>query len=153
MGLFSKFRNKDKDRKDEEPVLAEQPEAVPEEEQDEDWDEALAAEAMAAAEDAPEPVPEPEPEPEPEPVPEPEPEPEKKPEKKEKKKGLLSGLFAAFSRVDEDFLEELEERLILADAGVETAETAVEALRKEKGLKGEAVQEKLADILDRKSVV
>lgn len=66
---------------------------------------------------------------------------------KEKKKGLLSGLFASFSRVDEEFLEELEERLILADAGVEVAETAVEGLRKEKGLKGPAVQEKLADIL------
>ncbi len=66
---------------------------------------------------------------------------------KEKKKGLLGGLFSAFSRVDEDFLEELEERLILADAGVETAETAVEALRKEKGLKGEAVQKRLAEIL------
>ncbi len=66
---------------------------------------------------------------------------------KEKKKGLLGGLFSAFSRVDEDFLEELEERLILADAGVETAEAAVEALRSEKGLKGEAVQEKLAEIL------
>ncbi len=138
MGLFSKFRSKDKDRKDEEPVPAEQSEQS-EEELGEDWDEALAAEALAAAEDAAEP----EPEPEPEPVPE----PERKPEKKEKKKGLLSGLFAAFSRVDEDFLEELEERLILADAGVETAETAVEALRREKGLKGEAVQEKLVDIL------
>ncbi len=66
---------------------------------------------------------------------------------KEKKKGLLGGLFSAFSRVDEDFLEELEERLILADAGVETAEAAVEALRKEKGLKGEAVQKRLAEIL------
>ncbi len=66
---------------------------------------------------------------------------------KEKKKGLLGGLFAAFSRVDEDFLEELEERLILADAGVETAETAVEALRHEKGLKGEAVRQKLVDTL------
>ena len=65
----------------------------------------------------------------------------------EKKKGLLGGLFSAFSRVDEDFLDELEERLIRADAGVETAETAVEALRQAKGLKGSEVQEKLADIL------
>ena len=142
MGLFSKFRSKDKDREDEERLQAEQPEP-PEEEQDGDWDEALAAEAMAAAEDAPEEVSVPEPEPEPEPVPAPA--SEKKPEKK--KKGLLSGLFAAFSRVDEDFLEELEERLILADAGVEVAETAVEALRSEKGLKGDAVQDKLVDIL------
>ena len=66
---------------------------------------------------------------------------------KEKKKGFLSGLFSAFSGVDEDFLDELEERLILADAGIETAEEAVEALRKEKHLKGDAVQEKLVDIL------
>ena len=66
---------------------------------------------------------------------------------KEKKKGFLSGLFSAFSGVDEDFLDELEERLILADAGVEAAEAAVEALRQEKGLKGDAVQDKLVDIL------
>ncbi len=66
---------------------------------------------------------------------------------KEKKKGLLGGLFAAFSRVDEDFLDELEERLILADAGVETAEAAVDALRQEKRLKGDEVQAKLAEIL------
>ncbi len=66
---------------------------------------------------------------------------------KEKKKGLFGGMFSAFSRVDEDFLDELEERLILADAGVETAEAAVEALRQEKGLKGDAVQAKLVDIL------
>ena len=66
---------------------------------------------------------------------------------KEKKKGLLGGLFAAFSGVDEDFLDELEERLILADTGVETAEAAVEALRQSKGLKGADVQARLADIL------
>jgi fused signal recognition particle receptor len=66
---------------------------------------------------------------------------------KEKKKGFLSGLFSAFSGIDEDFLDELEEKLILADAGVETAELAVEALRKQKGLKGEAVRDKLVDIL------
>ncbi len=66
---------------------------------------------------------------------------------KEKKKGLFGGLFSAFSGVDEDFLDELEERLILADAGVETAEDAVEALRREKKLKGDQVQAKLVDIL------
>ena len=66
---------------------------------------------------------------------------------KEKKKGLLSGLFSAFSGVDEDFLDELEERLILADTGVETAELAVDALRSEKGLKGAAVQQRLTEIL------
>ena len=66
---------------------------------------------------------------------------------KEKKKGLLGGLFSAFSRVDEDFLDELEERLILADTGLETAELAVDALRQEKKLKRQEVQEKLVDIL------
>lgn len=66
---------------------------------------------------------------------------------KEKKKGFLSGLFSVFSGVDEDFLDELEERLILADAGVETAEAAVEALRREKRLRGSEVKDKLVDIL------
>jgi fused signal recognition particle receptor len=67
---------------------------------------------------------------------------------KEKKKGFLSGLFSAFSGgIDEDFLDELEEKLILADAGVETAELAVEELRKQKGLKGQEVRDKLVDIL------
>ncbi|MCD7749638.1 MAG: signal recognition particle-docking protein FtsY [Oscillospiraceae bacterium] len=65
----------------------------------------------------------------------------------DKKKGFLSGLFSAFSGVDEDFLDELEEKLILADAGVETAEQAVEALRQQKGLKGDQVRQKLIDIL------
>ena len=68
---------------------------------------------------------------------------------KEKKKGFLSGLFSAFSGVDEDFLDELEEKLILADAGIEVAERAVEELRAQKGLKGEAVREALVDILTR----
>lgn len=67
---------------------------------------------------------------------------------KEKKKGFLAGLFSGMSRVDEDFLDELEEKLILADAGVEIAEHAAEELRNAKGLKGEAaIREKLVDIL------
>jgi len=68
---------------------------------------------------------------------------------KEKKKGFLSGLFSAFSGVDEDFLDELEEKLILADAGIEVAERAVEELRQQKGLKGEEVRDCLVDILTR----
>ncbi len=68
---------------------------------------------------------------------------------KEKKKGFLSGLFSAFSGVDEDFLEELEEKLILADAGIEVAELAVEELRAQKNLKGEALREYLVEILTR----
>ena len=67
---------------------------------------------------------------------------------KEKKKGFLSGLFSGMSKVDEAFLDELEEKLILADAGVEAAEYAVEELREAKGLKGEeAIREKLAEVL------
>ena len=66
---------------------------------------------------------------------------------KEKKQGFLSGLFSAFSGVDEDLLEELEEKLILADAGIEVAELAVEQLRARKDLKGEAAREFLADVL------
>jgi len=68
---------------------------------------------------------------------------------KDKKKGFLSGLFSAFSGVDEDFLDELEEKLILADAGIEVAERAVEELRERKGLKGEEVRDALVEILTR----
>ena len=68
-----------------------------------------------------------------------------------KQKGGLGGLFAGFRALDEDFLEELEELLILADAGVETACEAVEELReraKSQKLKGnEEVRSALCDIL------
>ena len=68
---------------------------------------------------------------------------------KDKKKGFLSGLFSGFSGVDEDFLDELEEKLILADAGIEVAERAVEELRERKGLKGQEVRDALVEILTR----
>ncbi len=42
----------------------------------------------------------------------------------------LGGVFSGFSEIDEDFYEELEECLILADLGVETAMKATGALRK-----------------------
>jgi len=42
----------------------------------------------------------------------------------------LGGVFSGFSQIDEDFYEELEESLILADMGVETTLSAVERLRK-----------------------
>ena len=42
----------------------------------------------------------------------------------------LGGVFSGFSQIDEDFYEELEESLILADLGVDTAVKAVERLRK-----------------------
>ena len=41
----------------------------------------------------------------------------------------LNGIFAAFTGANEEFFEELEETLILADIGVETTMEAVEGLR------------------------
>ncbi len=65
--------------------------------------------------------------------------------------GTLGSLFNGFSKADEAFFEELEEALILADLGVNTATSAVEELRgvcKDKGLKEPAaVKNALADIL------
>ena len=43
---------------------------------------------------------------------------------------MLSGVFTGFSQIDDDFYDELEESLILADMGVETTMSAVERLRK-----------------------
>ncbi len=42
----------------------------------------------------------------------------------------LGSVFSGFSEIDDDFYDELEESLILADLGVETAVKAVERLRK-----------------------
>ena len=42
----------------------------------------------------------------------------------------LGGVFSGFSEIDDDFYDELEECLILADLGVETATKATELLRK-----------------------
>ncbi|MBE6982253.1 MAG: signal recognition particle-docking protein FtsY [Ruminococcaceae bacterium] len=42
----------------------------------------------------------------------------------------LGGIFSGFSEIDDDFFEELEESLILADLGVDTAVKATELLRK-----------------------
>lgn len=42
----------------------------------------------------------------------------------------LGSVFSGFSQMDEDFYDELEESLILADLGVETAEKATQRLRK-----------------------
>ncbi len=85
----------------------------------------------------------PESEPEPEPEPEAIPEEERKKEKKSfwgrvraglaKTKNALFGqihnLLKNFVRVDEDFLEELEELLIMADVGVTASEQIIEELR------------------------
>lgn len=60
-------------------------------------------------------------------------------------------IFSAFVKIDEEFYDELEEALILADMGMETALEAVAALRgrvKEKKLKDkEEVRQCLRDIL------
>ncbi len=64
----------------------------------------------------------------------------------------LGGVFTGFSQIDDDFYDELEESLILADLGVETATKATERLRKaikEKHLKTpEEAKEALKDILE-----
>ncbi|MCL1834913.1 MAG: signal recognition particle-docking protein FtsY [Oscillospiraceae bacterium] len=63
----------------------------------------------------------------------------------------LSGMFAAFTGANEEFYEELEETLILADMGVATAEAAVGQLRetaRREGLRtGESIKSALTDIL------
>lgn len=63
----------------------------------------------------------------------------------------LGGIFSGFSGIDEEFYEELEESLILADLGVETSVKAVERLRqrvRENRLKdAEEVRSALKDIL------
>ena len=63
----------------------------------------------------------------------------------------LSGMFAAFTGANEDFFEELEETLIMADIGTQTTMEAVEKLREEtksRALKtGEEIKSALAEIL------
>ena len=64
----------------------------------------------------------------------------------------LGGVFTGFSQIDDDFYDELEESLILADLGVETATKATDRLRKrikEQHLKTpEEAKEALKDILE-----
>ena len=63
----------------------------------------------------------------------------------------LNGMFAAFTGANEEFFEELEETLILADLGVETVEKTIEKLReatrREGYLKGEDIERALIGIL------
>jgi fused signal recognition particle receptor len=63
----------------------------------------------------------------------------------------LSSMFASFTGANEEFFEELEETLILADLGVETVEKAVTKLRevtkREGYLKGEDIERALEEIL------
>ena len=64
----------------------------------------------------------------------------------------LNSMFASFTGENEEFFDELEETLILADAGVDTSVEAVEQLRetvKARGLRGgEEVRAALAEILE-----
>lgn len=63
----------------------------------------------------------------------------------------IAGVFDSFTGANEDFFEELEERLIVADVGVNTAMTVIERLRnraREQGLRGaEAIRAALTEIL------
>ena len=63
----------------------------------------------------------------------------------------MNNMFAEFTRENEEFYEELEETMIMADAGVDTSVKAVERLRKvvhERGLRGgEEVRKAFAEIL------
>ena len=69
----------------------------------------------------------------------------------DKLKKITTNLFSGFSEADEAFFEELEETLILADLGMDTALDAVEKLRtrvrKEKLQGQEEVKAALRDIL------
>ena len=68
----------------------------------------------------------------------------------------LNTVFSGFSALDDDFYDELEECLILADLGVSTASKAVELLRqrvRQQGIRDaesakKALQEVLAEMLD-----
>ncbi len=64
----------------------------------------------------------------------------------------LNSMFASFTGENEEFFDELEETLILADAGVDTSVEAVDRLRetvKARGLRGGAeVRSALAEILE-----
>ena len=65
--------------------------------------------------------------------------------------GTLGSVFSGFSKIDDDFYDELEESLILADLGVDTAVKATDRLRRavrEQHLKStEEAREALKDIL------
>lgn len=63
----------------------------------------------------------------------------------------IGGIFAGFHGIDDDFYDELEESLILADLGVDTSVRAVEELREAVNMNhlknAEEVREALKDIL------
>ena len=63
----------------------------------------------------------------------------------------IGGMFASFHGIDDDFYDELEESLILADLGVDTSVRAVDELRDRVNMShlksGDEVREALKDIL------
>jgi fused signal recognition particle receptor len=63
----------------------------------------------------------------------------------------INSLMSNFRSVDEDFLEELEETLIMADAGVDVTESIIDELRKQAKLEkistGEHVRTLLMQII------
>ena len=64
----------------------------------------------------------------------------------------ISSVVSGFKKVDEDFLEELEEVLILSDIGMATTEKIIDRIRqaaKEEKIKDTAeIKERLAEILE-----
>ena len=90
-------------------------------------------------------------------APAPEPEPEPEPEKKKPsfwqrlKKISLADIFSIYTISEEDsaFFEDLEEMLIMADVGVETATAAVEELRQQMVAERLSGQEAIKDYLRR----
>ena len=63
----------------------------------------------------------------------------------------FNSVFSVFRKVDEDFLEELLELLIMADVGYETSERIIDELRKKAKLENlndsESVKAALAEII------
>ena len=141
-----------------EPVLAPAPAAQPEVQASDAPAPAAFVRPEPPVTSLPEPEPELEPEPEPEPVatPDPEPAPVKSSWLSRLKQGLsrtgqsIGGLFVG-AKVDENLFEELEEALLLADAGVDATEKLLTALRarirKEKITDAAQVKQLLCDIL------
>ena len=71
-----------------------------------------------------------------------------------KTRAQLGGAFASFTGANDEFYEELEELMIMADIGVETSEDVIEELRaraREQGLRGgEEIRAAVVDILAQK---
>ena len=71
-----------------------------------------------------------------------------------KTRAQLGGAFASFTGANDEFYEELEELMIMADIGVETSEDVIEELKsraREQGLRGgEEIRNAVVDILSEK---